>query len=400
MKLLERFWQRAFGRIHGSQLIYNSCWEDPRLDREALRLGPGARVVMITSAGCNALDYALEGPERIDCVDLNPRQNALLELKIAGIRALDFETFFTIFGEGHHKGFKDVYRRRLRPLLSHRARAYWDRWHWFFLPVSRRGSFYFHGSSGTVAWLLNQYLDRVAGVRRELDRLLQTTSVRQQQEIYHGQVRQAVFGKTLRWFCRRSGTLSMLGVPQPQVEQLNRDHPGGVARFIEDCISAVFSLLPLADNYFWRVYLTGRYSRDCCPEYLRPPNFKRLADGLVDRIHVHDGSIESLLAARRGDVTHMVLLDHMDWMSMPSARDALRNEWRAILHAAAPGARLIWRSAATSSQFIDELDVPFGSRSWRLRDLLSYDRPLAARLHALDRVHTYGSFHIASLPTV
>ena len=93
---------RVFGMVHGKNLVYNTCWEDPRLDRVALQIGPSDRIVMITSAGCNALDYALCQPERIDAVDLNPRQNALLELKMAGIRRLDFEDFFRMFGQGHH----------------------------------------------------------------------------------------------------------------------------------------------------------------------------------------------------------------------------------------------------------------------------------------------------------
>ncbi len=31
---------------------------------------------------------------------MNPRQNALLDLKLAGIRHLEFEDFFAMFGEG------------------------------------------------------------------------------------------------------------------------------------------------------------------------------------------------------------------------------------------------------------------------------------------------------------
>ena len=53
-----------------------------------LELGPDDNVLVITSAGCNALDYALAGPRHVYAVDLNPRQNALLELKKAAIRAL------------------------------------------------------------------------------------------------------------------------------------------------------------------------------------------------------------------------------------------------------------------------------------------------------------------------
>lgn len=41
--------------MHLKNLVYNTCWEDPRLDREAMQLQPDDEVVMITSAGCNAL---------------------------------------------------------------------------------------------------------------------------------------------------------------------------------------------------------------------------------------------------------------------------------------------------------------------------------------------------------
>ncbi len=84
---------RVFEADSRNSLIYNQCWEDPAVDRQALALTPADRVLVITSAGCNALDYALLGA-RVLAVDQNPRQNHLLELKRAGIRALDFESFF------------------------------------------------------------------------------------------------------------------------------------------------------------------------------------------------------------------------------------------------------------------------------------------------------------------
>jgi hypothetical protein len=39
---------------------------------------------------------ALTGPRRVHAVDANPRQNAPLELKLAGIRHLDFDDFVAI----------------------------------------------------------------------------------------------------------------------------------------------------------------------------------------------------------------------------------------------------------------------------------------------------------------
>ena len=90
--------ERLFGLIHENRLIYNTCWEDPRLDRDLLGLSPESTVVAITSAGCNVLDYLLDGPAAIHAVDVNFRQNAVLSLKMALFEAGDFRTLFSLFG--------------------------------------------------------------------------------------------------------------------------------------------------------------------------------------------------------------------------------------------------------------------------------------------------------------
>ncbi len=147
--LMDRLDQKVFDGLYSRSLVYNACWEDSAVDRQALNLGPDDSALVITSAGCNTLDYALQGPRRIHAVDANPRQTALLELKLAAIRMLEFEDFFAIFGDGYHARFRDLYRRRLRAELSDFARGYWDRYaNWF---TSRHGSFYYHSLAGFVA---------------------------------------------------------------------------------------------------------------------------------------------------------------------------------------------------------------------------------------------------------
>src|SRR6202035_5395519 len=96
----ERINNRIFKAVHRRNLIYNTCWEDPALDRVALNLQADDRVLVITSAGCNALDYLLAGAGEVNAVDVNPIQNALLELKVAGLRALEYESFFDLFRRG------------------------------------------------------------------------------------------------------------------------------------------------------------------------------------------------------------------------------------------------------------------------------------------------------------
>ena len=67
--LSDCFDQAVFDAICSRALVYNTCWEDPAVDRQVLGIGPDDRMPVITSAGCNVLDYALLGPERIHAVD-------------------------------------------------------------------------------------------------------------------------------------------------------------------------------------------------------------------------------------------------------------------------------------------------------------------------------------------
>src|ERR1700677_5000422 len=127
MRIREWLSSCCFRLVHSHNLVYNTCWEDPRLDRQALQLGPDDTLAMITSAGCNALDYALMAPKRIFCIDVNPRQNALLELKLAGIRRLEYPDFFALFSRGASAKAPKLYHQKLRDLLSPVARQFWDR---------------------------------------------------------------------------------------------------------------------------------------------------------------------------------------------------------------------------------------------------------------------------------
>jgi hypothetical protein len=87
-------------RCYTSQIVFNCAWEDPRLDREALKLTEEDQVVIITTAGCNVLSLAIEGPKHVYSIDRNHCQNALLELKLAAIREYDYATFWKLFGTG------------------------------------------------------------------------------------------------------------------------------------------------------------------------------------------------------------------------------------------------------------------------------------------------------------
>ena len=394
MALFDWVNRKVFTAVHGNNLVYNTCWEDPRLDRVALEFGPEDNVLVITSAGCNALDYALAGPNHVHAVDMNFRQNALLDLKIAGIKNLDFDTFFKMFGDGRLPGIQNIYQDQLRDSLPSMSQQFWDKKIGWF--DNRRKTFYDRGTSGTFARLVRIYNKHVIKATKHLDEMLEADTVEQQKTIYNDKLRKKFWSGVMKFAMNRDTTMSMLGVPKAQRHQIDTQYPGGLVKFIQDCVEAVFAKLPLTDNYFWRVYIKGSYTRECCPEYLKEENFNALKGGVVDKISTHTNSVEGFLKEHDGKISRFILLDHMDWLST-NFFPLLESEWQAIYDTAAPNTRMIWRSGGLRTDFIDEVHIVRDGERTKVAPLLEYHPELAAELHEKDRVHTYGSFFIADL---
>jgi S-adenosylmethionine-diacylglycerol 3-amino-3-carboxypropyl transferase len=374
--------QWLFEQIHKRNLIYNQCWEDPTVDKQALNITANDRIVMITSAGCNALDYLLSPPQRIDCVDLNPHQTALLEIKLAAIRNLPYGDFFAMFGEGRISGHREIYARKLRPLLSAASRRIWDKRIYYFDPNG--AGLYFHGTSGLFARFLNWHIDRQSGLRTDLNRLQSMESLEQQREFYRTRIAARLWSPGLRWILRRQFTMSLLGVPAEQVQEIQNSGTADLSSFIQQRVDRVFTEVPIANNYFWRVYINGRYTSECCPNYLRPENFELLR-AHCSRIHPHTMSMADYLRFSDAKFSVYVLLDHMDWLATSEA--SLRQEWRAILDTARPGARIIYRSGGASFDHIPTFAM---SR-------IEFQQQVTSALHGRDRVGTYGSFYLANI---
>ena len=301
---------RIFRQIHGQNLVYNTCWEDPRIDRRLLQLGGDSRVVMITSAGCNALDYLLDSPAEVHAVDVNPRQNALLELKLAMIRCADYEDFFEMFARGCHRRHGDVYAG-VRNRLGDYAAAFWDRKIDYFASGGLRGSFYYRGTAGLAAWLLRGMLLAVRrAIRPHLEDLLAATTLGEQARAFD-RMEPLLWGRSLDWLIRQKALMALMGVPAPQIRLIEAGTPGGLSGFVRRKFRHVMTRVPFADNYFWRVYMTGRYSADCCPNYLRSENFDFLRRR-VGAVRLHHCTLSRFLHDHPGPYTHFVLLDHQD----------------------------------------------------------------------------------------
>lgn len=370
-----------FTQVHTRNLVYNSCWEDPRCDRTLLQLQPDSEVVMITSAGCNALAYLLDQPKIIHAVDVNPRQNALMELKKAAFKTCEYQELFKLFGEGVHPSVDYLYTAKLRNQLPGYAQTYWDKQINFFNGRGLRKSFYFHGTSGTFAWLTQQYLKTRKTVYRKITELFQATSLEEQREVYQ-QIESRLVNRPLQWMVNRHLSMCLLGVPRSQQKLFVHTYEQGAIGFILECLRHICTELPLQENYFYHLYFHGHYKQECSPAYLKKANFKELQQE-VGRIHTHTQTISDFLRQNPGHYSHYVLLDHQDWLADNNI-PALEEEWRLILANSRPGTKILLRSAAQEVHFFPSF----------VKERLHFEQALTQKTHQEDRVGTYGSVYL------
>jgi S-adenosylmethionine-diacylglycerol 3-amino-3-carboxypropyl transferase len=338
---------------------------------------------MLTSAGDNALDYLLDDAAHIHCVDINPAQNALLELKKTIIEQGTHAMLWGFFGEGQKSDAQYIYNQHLRFYLSQQYQQFWDKNIRTFDTSSPKSSFYFSGTSGKVAQTVNSRLRR-KGLNQAVENLLAAKSL-DEQAYYFQEIEGQLWNPLAEWLIRNRATMTMLGVPKTQQKMIEQQYDEGLLEFIRKSLQHVFTNLPITDNYFWRVYLTGQYSSECCPNYLLENNFQMLQKR-IGRIKLQTSSLLQALQKSNHNYSHFVLLDHQDWMANTQPH-LLAKEWKQILEHAKSGARILFRSVMPDPNFLPDF----------VFKRVQFHPELTAPLHQKDRVGTYESTHLATV---
>ena len=208
-------------------IIYNVAWEDPRVDQQILDLGPEDRLLMLTTGGCNVLDRLLDGVAHIVSVDLNPSQNALLELRLAAAKACTHEQFFQLFAHSNRRLFDALYPQSLRPLISPSAQMFWDK------NASYFDDFFYSGASGGLARILC-WLTWLFGLQPLVRALLTCRTTEEQcalMDSHETKVNRLIscFDTLLPAFC------PLAGVPASQLRLLTGDDDRRNARARAKC---------------------------------------------------------------------------------------------------------------------------------------------------------------------
>lgn len=361
---------------------YASVWEDADILCEALvPVAPGGRLLSIASAGDNALALLTLDPAEVVAVDLNAAQLACLELRIAAFRTLDDRSLHVLLGvpsgaadsmpatanaPGGAAGARERHAifARVRPLLSPRARMFWDAHpEAIAIGIAHAGKFerYFQ-------MFRRRLLPWIHGP--ETVRALFASESLEQQERFYAE----------RWDTWRWRALFRVFFSRFVMGRLGRDPQffdhveGPVAKRILDRTRHALTRIPVASNPYLAYIVTGNFLQGALPRYLRAGHRETIRSRL-DRIRIVEGPAE----AAEGTFDGMNLSDIFEYMNpVDHAR-----VYAALVERARPGARLVyWNMLAPRS---------------RPESLAARVQPLdaiARELHARDRAWFYQRLHV------
>src|SRR5262249_17219810 len=163
-------------------------------------------------------------------------------------------------------------------------------------------------TAGLVARSLRFYLNACCGLREDLREFQLLRDLTEQGEFYRKRIAPKLWSSAVRLLIRQPAILSLLGVPSEQINQIVKDGHSKVSSFIEKQVEATLTTIPMQHNYFWRVYINGCYSADCCPNYLKRELFQLLRSR-ISRIQVHTRSLADFLFSTDQRFSVFVLLD-------------------------------------------------------------------------------------------
>lgn len=363
------FYQKQHWRVYYDELnpeynqfkssyIYAFTWEDPIEDVKILNIQSDDTILAITSAGDNILHYAslAKPPKRIHGVDLNPCQGHLVELKLAAIKALEYDQMWSMFGLGKIENFREILLNKLAPHLSSNAFQYWyENGDKAFNP-NGQGLY----DTGFTKWALRlaRWIFTITNITDEVSMLCAATSLKEQRRVWDEKVKPVLFNKLIGKLLVGNPMFlwSALGVPKNQAKMMGTS----TLQYLIDTLDPIIDKYLISnDNYFYYLTLKGQYSHDSCPAYLKDKNFSILSQedsgSSLDRIRLHTDTLKNVCERLSEKMVSIaIIMDHMDWFDPRST--AVDDEVQALFKVLDAKGRVMLRSASKNPWYIKSFE--------------------------------------------
>jgi S-adenosylmethionine-diacylglycerol 3-amino-3-carboxypropyl transferase len=312
-------------------ILFSSCNEDSGSELRAFGDLSGKHVLCITAGGGRVLNLLVGQPDVIWAVDLNPVQNYLLELKVAGMRELDHAGYLRFLGVRDGDDRLATYQR-IRGELGTGARSFFDAH-----PSLISDGVLFQGR-------LERYFDRLSRILQwtpplGLRALFECEDIDQQRK-WLRKLDTTAFRLFAETACRRSVLRAFSGDPGfyryvPREVALHRVIYAGVMEHFRHYLAR--------DNPLMQTIFFGRIIHESAlPHYLHAQSYERVRAALakVKLVTITASMDQALEEAGPAAFDALSLSDISSYLD-DVAHDQL---FAAVLDAARPGAILCSRS--------------------------------------------------------
>lgn len=346
-----------------SLLRYSFGNEDWRTEEEALEIQPQDHVLCITASGDRPLNLLTRECQKMVCLDANPVQNYLLHLKVAAMKALDYEAYLSFLGATPDKD-RLLTLEYLVPFMDPGAAKFWKR----HKRMISKGVLY----QGAVERLTNNIAANFFALTRgkKVKRLFAMDSIEEQRKFLHEEwdsyFLRKIFNLVLNTF------LSRIIIEDPGLTNFGSEVKPG--NYIYDRIHASLERELAKKNPLLSLILKGKVSHEGFSPYLTEIGVQAIKPRLsVLEIRTMDvlTYLESL-SEPTFDV--FSLSDVSSYLSYPNFIRLLKG----IIKTAKPGARFCLR------QFLSSYEIPPNLQSYFVRD-----KSLENRLEQLDNCFVY-----------
>ncbi len=348
------------------KLVFTHNWEDPESDQAALKIKSGETVFAITSGACNVLGFLLFDPAVIYSIDINPAQSYILDLKIAAIKALEFDEFITFSGIKKSNNRAALYNK-IEPFLGTEARAFWARRH----RVLKEG-FFMNGKYERFIRVAGKFMTLLQGKARVQKLFAEKSGLEQEQ--YYDQV----------WNTKRFYNLFKVIFNKRMLARrgLVADYfhfDDGSKSFADSFYNRskkAFRDIPIKDNYFLSLYLFGKYqSENEVPAYLKKENYETIKSR-IERIKFNTAEAQVWLDTMPDESINCFALSNI--CELMSEKDT-RRLFTSVSRTGSKSSRIIFRNLMIPREVPEDL-----------KNIIVKDEVLSRDIQFKDRSFVYG----------
>jgi S-adenosylmethionine-diacylglycerol 3-amino-3-carboxypropyl transferase len=354
------------GQVQLSKLIFTHNWEDPAIDERVLKIKDSDTVFTITSGGCNSLGYLRFNPLAIYCVDINPAQNYLMELKKAAFKELDYETCIAFFGLKECDTRKNIFSS-LQKDLSPEALFFWQKNEM----IIEKGII-MNGRYEKFVKVAGKLLTLLQG-HKKVKQLFTLSTLNEQKKFYE----KHWDNKRWRWVFKTMFNKKRLAKKGLVSDYFHFDDgSGSFSESFYKRASHVMKDIPVQSNYFIALYFLGHYlDKRNVPEYLKPENFSSIKKN-IERLHPVSVDSKYWLEQQSENMFDAFALSNICELMDDNDTHKLFSE---VIRTAKPGARIIFRNLMIPREVPEDL-----------QKVIIKDEMLSQQIQFDDRSFVYG----------